>query len=185
MQSPRDPKATLVRTELEPALFAFRCPSSGGLWIDGEAYWNWVRAQPGFPKPIESDAGEPVEAAEDSGQPLLSPRSGRLMRKFAVGYELEFRIDFDRASSGFWLDAGEYETLRARNLHDELHLICSPEYQKKLASLAASRASDRRLVELIGAETCAKIDAFSDAVRGHPKRSLVLAYLRERLEDQD
>ncbi|MEZ6164021.1 MAG: hypothetical protein R3B67_06250 [Phycisphaerales bacterium] len=45
-----------------------------------------------------------------------------------MGSGLGFHVDFD-PTSGFWLDKGEYESLRSHNLHDELHLICSPEYR--------------------------------------------------------
>jgi len=189
MQSPRDPNATLVRTELLPGLIAHRCPTSGGIWIDTIAYWDWVKAQPGFPEPsVSFESPVPASIDDDSDQPLISPRSGRLMRKCKAGSGLGFRIDFD-PSSGFWLDRDEYETLRSHSLHDELHLICSPAYQRELVRMQTTRAEQQRFEQRLGAEACERISAFADWITRSPNHAAAMTYLMNRIEhtqrDQD
>ncbi|MFK7882580.1 MAG: hypothetical protein AB8F26_00160 [Phycisphaerales bacterium] len=128
MKSPIPPHARLVPKQLEDGLVVKMDPDSGGCWIDAGTYWEWVRRQPEFPGTLPDFSTVPLEAVNDSQCPLISPKSGRLMRKFDVGFGQSFRIDFDAASGAFWLDPGELEALRACGLHDALHLICSTSY---------------------------------------------------------
>lgn len=184
MQSPRDPSVTLVRTELLEGLLAHRCPATGGVWIDTVAYWDWFRAQPDFPAPsasFESPAPAPIE--DDSDRPLISPRSGRLMRKCRVGSGLGFRIDFD-TSSGFWLDKGEYDALVAHNLHDEMHLICSPQYQLRLIRMRATESERRRFERALGVDACDRIAAFSAWMAKLRDQPAASAYLSVCLDEQ-
>lgn len=182
MKSPRDPNATLVRTELLPGLIAHTCPTSGGVWIDTIAYWDWFRAQPGFPQPSASfESPVPAEIEDDSDRPLISPRSGRLMRKCRAGSGLGFRIDFD-SSSGFWLDRAEYDALRSHNLHDELHLICSPAYQRSLMHMETSRAEQKRFERTLGIEACERISAFADWISRERDHAVAMSYLMNRIE---
>lgn len=182
MHSPRDRKATLERIELEPGLAGYVCPTTGGHWIDGDAYWAWLRAQPSrLPeKPAESAE---VRAVDDADDALISPRSGRVMRKFEVGRGLRFRIDFDAASGGFWLDGGEYEALRARNMHDELNLIASDEWQRKLRVERSREVARARLRDVLGAADFERLEATIAWIDCHPHVDLLLAELLERLSD--
>jgi Zn-finger nucleic acid-binding protein len=182
MKSPRDPKATLIQSEIHPGLVAYLCPSTGGYWIDGKHYWEWLLKQPGFPKPLPETQGDPVTVEDDSDRPLISPESGHLMRKCRVGSGLDFRIDFDAISRGFWLDHGEYQILESRNLHDELHLICSPEYQVKLIKLQSEKAQSERFDQLLGHEACLKIESFATWLSTYEDQSIPLAYLKKLLD---
>ena len=184
MQSPRDRKATLEAKQLEPGLGGFVCPTSGGCWIDGEAYWAWLRSQPGRLPEKQAPAGSEVRAVDDADEALISPRSGRLLRKFEVGRGLRFRIDFDAASGGFWLDAGEYEALRERNLHDELNLIASDEWQRTLRAERSREAALTRLRTQLGQADYDRFVETADWLAQHPKRDLIMAGLLERLDNE-
>jgi Zn-finger nucleic acid-binding protein len=185
MHSPRDRKATLELGELEPGLPCYVCPTTGGHWIDGDAYWAWLRAQPSRLPEKPADGAE-VRAVDenddDADAALVSPRSGRLMRKFEVGRGLRFRIDFDATSGGFWLDGGEYQALRARNLHDELNLIASDEWQRALRAQRSREAARARLESTVGPADRRRLDEAIDWLAGHAHRDLLLAELLERLQ---
>ena len=184
MQSPRDRSTTLVRTELLPGLIAHECPTSGGVWIDVVLYWDWFREQEGFPKPSASfESPQPVAIDDDNDKPMVSPRTGRLMRKCRVGSGLGFRVDFD-PSSGFWLDRGEYDSLREHNLHDELHLICSPEYQLALVRMQTSNAEQQRFERALGEESCQRIRSFASWYTGLRDQSVAMSYLMASIEDE-
>lgn len=182
MQSPRDARSSLESREILPGLVAFACPTTGGCWIDGEAYWNWLRAQPGFPHPTPAVDGPPVSLEADATKALLSPRSGRLMRKYRVGRGLDFSIDFDSSTGGFWLDREELETLQARSMQDELHLICSPEYQAQLRAMESAAARSAHARAALGPELMQAIDGLVAAIAASPQRERAIAYLREQLE---
>lgn len=183
MQSPVDSRATLTRFDLLPSLEAWRCPSSNGIWIDGEAYWKWLLKQSNFPNVSHSVPSEPIRV-DDTDRVLISPRSGRIMSKFRVGSDLGFQIDFDRATGGFWLDKDEYQALRAREMHDELHLICDEDYQKKLRQLERTEAKLSRIAALVGNEEKDRLETFAQWVSTHPNKDLILAYFLELASNQ-
>lgn len=183
MQSPRDPSSSLTRTELLPGLIAYICQESGGIWIDVLVYWDWFRTQPDFPTPVASfESPRPIEIEDDSDAPLLSPRTGRIMRKCRVGSGLGFRIDFE-PQSGFWLDQGEYESLRAHNLHDELHLICTPEFQLELVRLRTTDAEQRRFEQKLGIEHCERIKSFAAWFGRLPDQQVAMSLLSSSIDD--
>ncbi len=183
MISPVDPTSRMIQAEIEPGLIAYTCPKSGGVWIDHKHYWDWLLKQPGFPKPIPAISDMPVAINDPHNRPLISPDSGRLMTKYRVGHGLSFRIDHDSVSGGFWLDQDEYNLLRKRNLHDELHLICSPQYQRELAKLDAENVIDQRIEELLDTETCQHIRDLASKISDPRAQSVAIAYLKECFDD--
>lgn len=184
MKSPRDPQAELIPTELMPGLDGHTCPTTGGVWIDLVKYWEWFRAQPGFPKPIASfESPIPVDIEDDHEGTVLSPRTGRIMRKCRAGSGLGFRIDYE-PSSGFWLDKGEFDSLRSHNLHDELHLICSPEYQLELVRLRSDQAEQSRFEQRLGEENCERIRSFANWFAQLNDESIAMTYLMACIEDE-
>jgi len=185
MQSPVDPNSTMIQREIEPGLIAYTCPKSGGFWIDHEHYWKWLLKQPGFPKSTPAIDDMPVLDEEEHNRPLISPQSGRLMTKYRVGHGLKFRVDHDSISGGFWLDKGEYELIRERNIHDELHLICSPEYQLELAKLDAKAVMDQRVEALLGPERCTLIRNLASKLEDPQIQSVAIAYLKQCLDEAD
>ncbi len=184
MRSPVDPTSRMIQSEIEPGLVAYTCPKSGGVWIDHKHYWDWLLKQPGFPKPTPAISDMPVPDNDPHNRPLISPDSGRLMIKYRVGHALNFRIDHDSISGGFWLDKGEYDLLRQRNLHDELHLICSPEYQQHLAKLDAQAVFDQRIIDILGQKRCALIQDLASTIKDPEMGSVAIAYLNQCLDSE-
>jgi hypothetical protein len=172
MRSPVDPKATL-------------CPSSSGCWIEGETYWNWLRAQPEFPALSASSDGPSAELETDTDRALLSPRSGRLMRRFRVGSGLGFHVEYDSLTPGFWLDAGEYHALEQRSLHDELHLICTAQYQKTLREAEREGRLRDRQRDRFGDADWARLQETAAWLRGLDEPRVALAILAELTDDAD
>tara|TARA_E500000318_G_scaffold5598_2_gene5831 strand:+ start:159590 stop:159919 length:330 start_codon:yes stop_codon:yes gene_type:complete len=105
------------------------------------------------------------------------------MRKCRAGSGLGFRIDFE-PSSGFWLDKGEFDSLRSHNLHDELHLICSPEYQLELVRLRSDRAEQSRFEQRLGEENCERIRSFANWFAQLNDESIAMTYLMACIEDE-
>ena len=94
-----------------------------------QAYLLWLQQQPArlphLPEPME-----PVEITTDRATPHL-PESGTGMSRFKVGHGFAFSI-FRSITGGVWLDGGEWEALRQRNFHDEIHLVFTAPWQKQV-----------------------------------------------------
>src|SRR5436190_1191141 len=133
MLSPVEPKAVLVSKEIEPGLWAFSCPVSGGVWIPLQSYMDWrnqhsesVTALPeGYSPSLSDDSGRKA---------LLCPESGCMLIRYRVGHGLHFQIDRSPLTGGVWLDKGEWDALKSKKLHGQLHLIFTAQYQAKIRS---------------------------------------------------
>jgi hypothetical protein len=124
------------------------------------------------------------------------------MMRYKVGHGFGFSVD--RSVAGIWFDAQEWEALRARNFHDEVHLIMTSPWQsdlrrealqavinEKAAAHAAqppapkwqpmgvNAALQARYAELLGPEALAKADEFRTWLSQQPHRREILAYLQQ------
>ncbi len=133
MKSPAHPDLDLRRVTLDDGLSAWKCPGSGGHWISGDEYRAWLeRHGPRLPvKP----AAEGFDVRETSGaaRARLCPETGRLLTRYRVGRGLSFALDFSAATGGVWLDKDEWQALKSRNLHDEIHLIFTAAWQQQIS----------------------------------------------------
>lgn len=120
----------MVRVELEPGLTAYRCPVSGGHWVPYQNYWRWLAGQPGRLEHLPAPEGAPEPEDDRVAQVKICPETGMLMTRYRVGHGFAFSVD--RSPAGIWFDAHEWEALRARNFHDEVHLVMTAPWQNRL-----------------------------------------------------
>lgn len=129
------PDRGLVTVELEaPWLLARECPGCDGHWISATAYRNWWLHHPGNLPEVPAGAGTELAAADG---PYLRrcPECDYILGRFRIGRGIPFTIDQCRNCGGAWFDAGEWQALRDRNLHDDLHFIFSDDWQDELRRL--------------------------------------------------
>lgn len=121
-----------------------------------------------------------VPEMKDSTELLICPETGQLMQRFKVGRGFEFYVDRSPTGS-VWLDSGEWEALRGRQFHDELHLIFTAPWQDavKTEELAASREAALR--ERLGDDLFSKIEEVGQLIAGHENEQLAMAYLCEKV----
>ena len=176
MHSPLDPDRSLKPVELEPGLRAFVCPKTGGHWIPLPSYFSWRELHGSSTNPLPPDY-KPELADDSSQRALICPESGYLLVRYRVGRGLNFSVDRSPKTGGVWLDAGEWNALKSKGLHDELHLIFTAPYQARILSEAADSQLEDRFRERIGADAFARVAEFRAWLRRHPKRRDILAYL--------
>ena len=180
MLSPVHSEIRLERTEIEPGLYAYRCPKSGGVWIPLESYLNWRSHQEAQ---SESPPNYTPGPEEDSGRKaLICPESGRLLLRFRVGHGLAFHIDRSPATGGVWLDKGEWEALKRAELHREIHLIFTASYQRALRASDYTRTMERTFRERIGEADFPKVAEFAKWLSDHPRRREICSYLFNEIE---
>jgi Zn-finger nucleic acid-binding protein len=168
--------STLRATTLEPGLAAHTCGQWSGAWIDAEAYRGWLerrRAQPDVAEPPAAPL-----ALADVQHARLCPSCGRVMLRYRVGHGVDFFLDTCGMCNGIWLDRDEWAALKARNLHDDLHLIFTEPWQAEVHRAAARAHLEPLYRKRFGA-------AFDEAVRvrawleAHPERAAILAFLAD------
>jgi hypothetical protein len=163
---------------LESGLEAYRCVQTGGHYIPSQAYLQWVQQQPAR-QPHLPEPTLPAELSADSSKTLVCPESGTLMSRFKIGHGFGFSIDRS-ITGGVWLDGGEWEALRQRNFHDEIHLVFTAPWQKNVRSAQAQATYEETLRSSLGPELLDRLTALRSELMEHPHRNLALAYLGEK-----
>jgi hypothetical protein len=180
MKSPVGSRKRLQSVLLEDNLIAYRCPESGGHYIPAVSYMRWLSKQPArLPNLPSSDA--PQQEEQVSERACLCPETDTIMTKYAVGHGFPFKIDRS-ITGGIWLDSGEWEALRRRNFHDELHFIFTEPWQRGVILDSNLVSSLNRLKERIGADLLERMEAFRKEIDAHPHRAEILAYLNHMSE---
>lgn len=166
----------MERATLDEELTVFRCPETGGIYITLEQYWRW-RKNAGDEGAELGPAGAVPPASEHDDAVKICPESGMLMTRYRVGHGLPFRIDRS-VTGGVWLDAGEWEALKAGGLHRNLHLVFTAPWQKAIRDAELEDRYERRLREHLGDEFFARLQTIRDEIREHPSGVEALAFLK-------
>jgi Zn-finger nucleic acid-binding protein len=175
MNCPVCKTTTLEPAALETNLSAFTCGKCDGHWISGKEYWSWHDVHgPNLPERIPAvDEAE----AEDTTGPKLCPEDGHFLRSYKIGHDLPFSLDHCNSCYGIWFDHNEWEVLRQRNLHDDIHFIFSEAYQAGIYKEEHASARRKAMIERFGEQDFAEIVRIKRWIDGHPKRRELLAYL--------
>ena len=163
--------------DLDDNLKGLRCLECEGTWIKANAYWKWLKSHEGrLPEKPESETADlPVE---DSVNMKICPDCGHFLTKRKVGHGISFHIDRCQCCGGIWLDRNEWEVLKSRNLHDEIHFMFSQEWQEDIRAEERRKNYDNEIEKLIGKEDFAKVSEFKKYISSHIAKNIILAYLQ-------
>ena len=98
------------------------------------------------------------------------------MIRYKVGHGFHFSIDRS-ITGGIWLDKGEWEALRARNFHDEIHYIFTESWQKNAIRDENERNYKNRLYQELGDEFMSELTQLKSVIMNHPQREKIIAFL--------
>jgi Zn-finger nucleic acid-binding protein len=173
----------LAEYELEPLLSSERCGNCEGNFIKGATYWSWLEKHgPNLP---EKNADTGGFERRESPDLLHCPDCHWAMTKYRVGRGIDFVLDQCSSCKGIWLDRNEWETLKARNLHDDIHAMLTSFWQAEATREARRKKTEANLVNRFGEKEYADLKRFREWIYGHERKSELLAYLtsRDPLED--
>ena len=181
MHCPRCHTIALADQELETSLPSLHCPQCQGHWIRGIQYWKWLEGHgTNLPERPASEAASGEEAAppvSDAGGALICPDCGHILGRYHVGHDIAFTLDHCAHCSGVWFDGGEWETLKSRNLHDDVHAIFSDVWQARVRRGEQAREHERNLEALLGEEDLSELRRMKSWLMAHPKRYAMYALL--------
>ena len=80
-------------------------------------------------------------------------------------------------TGGVWLDKGEWEALKSKNLHTELNHIFTASYQKQIRSAEFADTLVETFRGRIGEEDFRKVTEFKQWLDAHPKRRDIHCFL--------
>lgn len=77
-----------------------------------------------------------------------------------------------------WCDHGEWEALKATNLHDDIHDIVTQHWQAAVRESSVQNEIEQTYARNLGANY-AKAQEIKAWLRAQPQKSLILAYLAD------
>ena len=176
MNCPVCKSTTLFRKQIENQLLASECGTCGGRWIASYQYWKWKDQSGGrLPNPPAPQAGD-VPVADTPGAKLC-PECGHFLRRYPVGDDLDFSLERCSNCGGMWFDKNEWEALKARGLHNNVHNIFSEIWQSRLRDAAHQQAVEQMYRDKFGAEDYEKIKQIKEWISGHPHEAELKAFL--------
>ena len=166
----------LTLTSLDDALTARHCDVCGGNWIPSFEYWKWRDAHK---ENLPSKDPEPNAPNPSTGvlAAKLCPECNRILVKYKVGHGVAFSLDLCGNCGGIWFDKDEWEALRSRNLHDDVHMIFTATWQSRVRSEDARREAERLYRSKFGAEGFEEVRRMKEWIEDHPRKHEILAYL--------
>ena len=169
------PQAEMAAAELSPGLAAQQCGACGACALQLDDYRQWRERQP-----AAAAMTEPAARAEEEldARARMCPGCARLMQRYRVGTQPDFRLDACSACQLVWLDRGEWASLAQGDLSGRLTEILSEAWQRRLR---ADELRGRREAGLRAKHGDACIDELI-RIRGwldaQPQREELLALLR-------
>jgi Zn-finger nucleic acid-binding protein len=168
----------LVSEKLEDNLISHACHCCGGRWIGSFQYWKWKDASG---KSLDEKlVGECEDLpVTDSTGAKLCPECGYFLRRFPVGHDVAFGLDRCGNCGGMWFDGNEWETLKGRGLHDDVHKIFSEIWQKQVRDTEYQKNMEAILIGKFGEDGYAKAKEVKAWLDEHPHKAELLALLKQ------
>lgn len=158
----------------------YACPTCQGHWMTADDYWLWSEQQ-GAPLPEKAPSGQLPTPTEDehTRRAKLCPSCDRILIKYRIHPDLNFRLDHCAHCGGIWFDHQEWDALRDRHLHDEVYQLITPHKQKQLTQENSRRHFEQLYQARFGTEDYAELRRIKQWLWRHPNRQDLLTYLND------
>ncbi|MDX1935283.1 MAG: zf-TFIIB domain-containing protein [Capsulimonadales bacterium] len=176
MECPLCPGVRLQQEEVENGLTMLTCAHCLGRFLPSNTYFDWLdKAGPNRPERPAQQIG-PIETSEPN-QAKRCPDCSGILVAYKVGRDTGFSLDRCFHCGGIWFDANEWETLRARNLHDDIHRIFSKAWQEDVRKTELVRQKEQRLRQTFGSADYDELVRVKQWLDEHPKSREMYAFL--------
>ena len=179
MNCPKCRTVSLSPVKLERGLSAMGCPSCGGAVVSLLSYRDWLELfAPQAPDGGHGLSGrEPVDGQE-THIALNCPKCKRLMVKYRIAVDMESRLDFCVNCDEVWLDAGEWELLKAMELERRMPMVLTEVWQRRVREQEREDNLDQRLMKFVSRADLVKARKVRQWLQDHPNKSEILLYIR-------
>ena len=82
--------------------------------------------------------------------------------------------------SGIWLDQNEWELLKTKGLHDDIHYIFTEAWQSRIKREEELQKKRNILLHKIGDTDFSKVDNFKNWLAEHDHKDMITAYLLQK-----
>jgi Zn-finger nucleic acid-binding protein len=177
MKCPACNTTELTLIYLDSNLPSRTCAVCEGKWVSSSEYEAWLD-QHGETLPEKSFEGPPLHVP-DHGRAKLCPECGCILIKYEVGRGLNFTLDQCGHCHGIWFDKNEWESLKQRNLHDEVHKIFTASWQTQARKEERKKNLEQIYFSRFGSDDYAEIKRMREWIYLHTRRDELLAFLND------
>ncbi len=173
-------KVSLTSVLLEENLPANHCPECEGHWISSEEYYAWLETQDEVSMPSINVDGTLPLPVRDNNKALICPDCGKILRRFKIAPDIEFHLDRCGGCNGVWFDKNEWEVLRLKELHHNLHSFFTEGWQDKLKGEEMKRRYEALYLEKFGQDDYEKIKEMRVWLDARDSKNQLIAYLTDK-----
>ena len=99
------------------------------------------------------------------------------MTKYRVSSRHNNRLDLCGHCDEAWLDKGEWQLLKSLNLGEQMPLVFTEQWQRRVRKQASEDLRRQRFVSLVGEEAIQEADKVREWLKDQPQRTQILQYL--------
>lgn len=187
MHCPCCQTSTLNRVRLTEFLAVHACDTCDGQWISSYDYWHWLEWETSddqISPHATVNLSDRLEVADNS-RATFCPECHHLMRRAKVGHGLEFYLDRCSHCGGSWFDKGEWEILKACNIHNKVHLVFSEAWQSQIRQAEYNRVLEETYRSALGDDDYAQALNIRNWLEQHPHRDYILSLLNQVKPSED
>ncbi|EKD27222.1 MAG: hypothetical protein ACD_79C00801G0003 [uncultured bacterium] len=180
-------KCPICKTEsfsektLESGLLSLHCDNCNGNWIKSFQYWIW-REQNGKDLPELPPEQGLVKTIQDSKSGKFCPECNKFLFRYKVGHGTDFNLDRCNTCGGTWFDKSEWDVLKSRNLHDDIHFIFSAPWQSKVQKEESEKSKENLLKNKIGEKDYLKVQEIKKWLINHSNKNEIISYITESVK---
>jgi len=167
---------TLSYCELEANLQCSQCSKCGGVWISAWQYEQWLQLHGENLPERPPEEGVSLVSGEMPGAKFC-PECKFILMKYKVGHKVGISLNRCGHCGGIWFDKNEWEILRSRNLHDDVHLVFSQAWQSAVRAEEHKAAMDEIWRNELSDADLNEIRRIKSWLENHPKSAELYAYL--------
>ncbi|QNP49459.1 TFIIB-type zinc ribbon-containing protein [Diaphorobacter aerolatus] len=162
---------------------SYQCNQCSGALLSLAPYLDWVKgARTSDMAAAEAVSFEGADAS-DTKRALPCPKCSRIMLRFNVLADKAHGLDFCFHCEEVWLDAGEWQYLKAHGLHTRITSISTDPYQRRLRDQAVRESALQRFRATIGDEEFNEVEKFATWLKKQPTREAILRHLNSEVRE--
>jgi len=165
----------------DPGLEVEACSRCEGLSVPAGSYNRWIEVRAESPQRAELPTHHVHLEMKDGPFLRRCPTCAYILGRYRVGPDVPFTIDRCHNCGGIWLDAHEWDVLKAARLHERLLAIFTTEWQQDIRRREADEKEEAWRRRVLGDDGYARLISFEEWAHSHPNRHVIFEILAESL----
>lgn len=161
--------------ELEPGLVCAVCTGCKGSGIPMMNYRFWVQQQNAAENEVGKVSSDTV--AEDYPSIRTCYKCQHLMNKYRIDMATPNKVDYCGHCDEIWLDENEWELLKAKGIHRQLHKVVTEGWQKQQKKNYFEEREKERLTSILGERDTNYLLEVKAWASTHPEKTVIYQHL--------